>query len=308
MIYLGRDPHVGRYVHGKQAERIYRGNNLIWPCPTLLTVHITSDLEQTLYITQSGPHSVEIFWGEWWKPEETYAGEYIDGVYYVTATHSYSSTGDYVIQLTPRNGGTWTPGGMIDAGEDSAEVSILGRGVAKEGTAAALTRVRLGDGITKGPMRNLAFAASTNLMDINISPAMTSIGRSLNAPSGVASPFSGCARLESITIPDTVDVMAAHSVQNCQKLKYAEIGAKRVLSAAFASNEKLEKVWIRDTVARIEYGSVGATNQGPFDGCPSSCVIYCESPGPKAGWDTGWQWRGRNDPLTVVYNQHTRPW
>ena len=138
---------------------------------------------------------------------------------YVSLTHDYTNTGDYVITLT------------VNSGTVQLNSKIFNDSNANANLRAWLTRVEVGGSVTS--IGDNTFSNCYALQSVTIPSSVTSIGdssfyycyslQSVTIPSNVASigtnTFSTCASLQSVTIPSNVASIGRSAFYNCYPLR-----------------------------------------------------------------------------------------
>ena len=117
-----------------------------------------------------------------------------------------------------------------------------------------------------------AFSGCSRLTSVIIPDSVTSIG-------GYA--FRNCSSLTSVTIPDSVTSIGDWAFSYCYNLTNVTIpdGVTSIGSSAFSGCESLTSITIPDSVTSIgDYA---------FSGC-SSLTIYCEAESEPSSWRSDW--------------------
>mgnify|MGYP002626855948 CR=1 FL=1 len=322
-IKRGTREVAGLYRGTRAVERVYRGTQEVYSAeepvrvPTVLTLHLTSTLAQTLRFTQSAANGVTIDWGDGSEPE-TVAGtintETGATVYLAEASHTYAAAGDYTVTMTAGSGVTWGPG---VAGQVLIGVGFLGQKSNKSDTYPQLTSFVIGSGCTA--LYPAAFCGCTALTSMEIPQSVTEIG--WNA-------FRGCTGLAEVSIPASVASFGTGAAASgfgavfydCTALRNVEIAAPEAGCAeAFIGCSALEKVWIRSTVDSIlPYSYTNKSDEtyhyGLCTGANQSAVLYCEDTAAQPGWQSFWDKRDITTETSgyavfeKVFGQTVRPW
>ena len=109
MIARGTTPLRDFRRGQRQGIEISRGEGVCWRSggspaeATTLQLHLTSELTQNLYFTQSAASGVTIDRGDG-STAETVSD------LSATATHTYAAAGDHTVSMTAGDGVTWWPG------------------------------------------------------------------------------------------------------------------------------------------------------------------------------------------------------
>ena len=247
-----------------------------------------------LYFQQTVANGVTIDWGDG-SPAETLSGT---GV--VNTTHTYETSGDFVISLSP------VDGCELELGSGSDSNCVMGpTGDNRRVYRNMLKRVEVGSSVTS--IGDGAFSNCYSLSSAVIPDGVTSIGGSAFSkcyslssaviPDGVTSigdgAFSYCYSLSSAVIPDSVTSIGGRAFSNCYSLSSAVIpdGVTSIGGSAFSKCYCLSSAVIPDSVTSIGgsafsycYGikeyhckpltppTLSSTNV--FSEIPSDCIIY----------------------------------
>ena len=294
---------------------------------TALQLHVTSELTQNLYYTQSAPNGVTIDWGD---------GSTVETVsdLSATATHTYADAGDYIVFVTSSDGATWSPGCTLPNPSDTTKTidyGLLGE-YDKHAVHPQLTGFLFGPGC--GLDTFYAFNGCTGLTAITLPGWITQIPdyafqgcvgiTAIDIPASVAQigtgAFDGCS-LAHVRIPATVANVGSGAFGCGAYLRTVEVGAAALGNEVFWDEngvggpaDAMEKIWIRSTCTTLPGGSNILTSA--FSGCDNA-TIYAEPSERPAGWheefnlvDTTKDESGTFRPLylPVVYGQTARPW
>lgn len=208
----------------------------------VLDLSLTSrtGLTVPLYLTQSSPNAIVVDWGDG-SPKESNAE------LSTSFSHTYSSTGDYVIKLDCDEDATWTAGdtthGLLGqvSGSSGGILTALKHAIVhrcSELQAKAFYKCSsLVDAvIAKGTILigESAFFGCSSLTSIELSRGLVSVGRSafsdalklssIVIPHGVvsvgSSAFSYCSSLATVQIPDSIRSIGSSAFYLCTSLNY----------------------------------------------------------------------------------------
>ena len=224
MIYKNEKKLVDFKLGTRRIVKVLVGEELVWkytPIPaetTTLRLHLTSELTQNLYYTQSAATGVTIDWGD------GSAAETVSDLS-ATATHTYAEAGDYTVSMTAGDGVTWWPGtsgflfgynilgaDMFDASDASPQLV----GVHLDGHVSeirppsfygctALENITIPESIQE--ISSLAFSGCTALESAEIA-----------ANRILGSAFSGCTSLHGVWLRDsveTIEVFVSQDARSC---------------------------------------------------------------------------------------------
>ena len=196
MIARGQTPLRDFRRGQRQGIEISRGEGVCWRSggspaeATTLQLHVTSELTQNLYYTQSAANGVTIDWGDG-STAETVSD------LSATATHTYAAAGDYTVTMTAGSGVTWAPGASIGG----TQYTLVGVVPNKSQTYPALTAFVFGEGCE---LTNVsAFYGCTGLTEIAIPDGTVTIPQ--NA-------FKGCTNLDKITLPASLETVGEYGL------------------------------------------------------------------------------------------------
>ena len=157
-----------------------------------------------------------------------------------TFIHTYSSPGDYVIDVGP---------GVEVLGGDSSNYTVMGVWSASGSKAChnALWRVDIGQTtVYNGSVKigQYAFKGCENLKMVNIPSTVTQIGQYA---------FEGCSSLKHVTLPDTLTSLGSYAFRNCYSLESVVIpnSLSIIPTYAFAYCSALKRVVIPESVSNI---------------------------------------------------------
>lgn len=185
---------------------------------TTLRLHLTSELTQNLYFTQSAANGVTIDWGDG-STAETVSD------LSATATHTYAAAGDYTVSMTAGDGVTWWPGtsGFLFG------YNILGADMFDAGDASPqLASVHLDDHVSK--IIAPSFYGCTLIENITIPESVEEIlslafsrctaleSAEIFAGRIHESVFSDCTSLHGVWLRDsveTIDVSVSQGARSC---------------------------------------------------------------------------------------------
>lgn len=151
-----------------------------------------ADQYVTLYFRQSVSNGVLIDWGDGSEPETVEDPK-------VGVQHTYASTGEYTITLTPKAGVEWNPG-VYGAPSHSIVGSYSGN------EDSILKEVSMDGVIDPG---SCSFMFCSSLENVTLARGLTAIGWSC---------FNHCESLASIDIPDTVHLISENAFWHCTSL------------------------------------------------------------------------------------------
>lgn len=183
-----------------------------------------------LYISQTVANGVTIDWGD------GSAAETLSGAGNVNTTHSYASTGEYTISLTPQSGCTL---GLGHGTADSANYSVFGGATAVATMPYIMKLVRVHIGRNVAAIGSYAFNYCIAARSITIPQGVTSIGerafyycyaaRCIVIPSGVTSvgnyAFYYCYAAQGISFPASVAGIGTYAFNNCYAARSVTIPA-----------------------------------------------------------------------------------
>ena len=178
--------------------------------------------------------TIEVDWGDNTTPD-TVTGSSLTTRKAVP--HTYSSTGDYTIQISVTSGSFTFYGSttylLLRKGTTGSENRVY---------ANCIQHIRLGSGITK--IEENAFTYCHSLASITIPSGATSIGNSA---------FYNCSSLASVTIPSEITSIGDSAFYNCQSLASITIpsGATSIGTNAFYYCYSLTSVTIPSGVTSI---------------------------------------------------------
>lgn len=136
---------------------------------------------------------------------------------------------------------------------------------------------------------------NTPITSVTFEDGLTSVGGDNN---GV---FSGCTRLSSITVPNSVQTIGASSFCGCTALSSATLGTGLTLlrGYAFKNCSSLSSITSYATIAP----TIGANySYDVFLGVANNGTLYCPSGSDYSGWFSG---RGNRDGYLGYYNWTT---
>lgn len=309
--------------------------------PTEMIFHMTSNLTQKLYFTQSQANGVLIDWGDGSQPE-TYSE--LSAV----TEHTYATAGDYIVTMGVTPGVTWSPGATIQSLNSNNETvttvyGLLGNYSITTGKTSdfsgteqrpssfpTLTAFSFGIGATLTEPKALAGASS--LREIVLPLGLTSV------PDYA---FSGCRNLKSIICPETITSVGNHAFSFCDyydfvllasklitignyafshcsgEAGYLELKASSVGVGAFEYCSGLQRVWLRNTISYLNVTETISTQtqevteyKGPFFNCDDGLILYAEC--YEADKPTGWMAHfnaqsGVDKVFLVIWHQTTAP-
>ncbi len=192
---------------------------------------LTSNLTQTLYITQSSGSAVEVDWGD--ESAEERSSDLA-----ATFSHTYAEAGDYTVRIKCRISETWSPGFT----DGNNRYGIIGKFTNKSDTYPTLTSFRFGMGARLNV--GYAFTQCTGLTSVLLTDEITSI------PTHA---FYKCTSLTSVTIPDSVTSIGSYAFYSCNNLTSITISdsVTAIDENAFESCQKLANITIPDSVTTI---------------------------------------------------------
>lgn len=308
---------------------------------TELIFHMTSNLTQKLYYTQSQANGVLIDWGDGSQPE-TYAE------LSVVAEHTYATAGDYIVTMSVTPGVTWSPGATIQSLNSNNETvttvyGLLGnfgisQGVKGEIVSSFPTLIACSFGAGVMLSHPKALAGASSLTEIILPPGITSL------PDYA---FAGCTNLKYVVYPDTLVSVGAHAFDRCQyydfsmlahqldiignyafshcsgEAGYLELKAASVGVGAFEYCSGLQRVWLRNSVAdlKVIYQVTSPTDDtikeyiGPFYQCDDGLILYaeCYEADKPVGWMDHFNAQKKDDEqgtfmaFLVIWHQTTAP-
>ena len=292
-------------IDGKDVLKIEMDAVTVWEkvmeiTPTKIHLTLTSTLKQQLSFIYSG--SGEIDWGD--GSEVTPFSGSTTGSF----QHTYPQAGEYVVSVKMEKGGLWIPGTYMASMMGISMFSFSNDG-SKSQSSPQLTAVEFGDGAAlyrSGKSSGYAFAGCISLTEFNLPEGETTVPTST---------FQDCVALQKVIFPKSVTAIEAYAFARCAALSPAlEMPFQRIAACAFRGCTGLEKVWLRSSVETLEESSEKSNGNitaytGPFFGCSSDLVIYCEADEKPSGWSEHWNvYEGTDKFLTVVWGQKTRPW
>ena len=133
-------------------------------------------------------------------------------------SHTYASTGEYTITITPSSGTTFQAPTTGSSGTgtyilfDSSKGSTISSSNSGKIYSQSIKHIELGSGIST--LSNYIFQTCVSLESISIPSTVTSIGTSA---------FAFCYSLKSISIPSEVTSINIYTFQNCYSLKSVSI-------------------------------------------------------------------------------------
>lgn len=199
--------------------------------PTKLKFHLTSNLTQPLYLTQSSANAVTVDWGDGSATEQSSSLA-------ASFSHTYAAAGDYEVKVACADGEYWSPGGTFN----SKAYSIGGDTTVKSPSFPRLTEATLNEN-TRLDISG-GFRACTGLASVVLSDNLTSIG---------SNQFYGCTALESMSIPDGVTIIPSYMFYNCSALKsvYLPNGITGIENYAFYSDSQLASINVPTSISTI---------------------------------------------------------
>ena len=275
-------------------------------------MYITDDGKTRLYITLTEGRlspvlglcpngTLTVDWGDG-SATETMTGSSISTLKYLP--HTYSSTGNYVVTISPDSGSTFGFGQrnsmstiFCKASNDSADNRYVYLNIVQS--------ILLGDSVTS--IGIYAFSGCYSLTSITIPSGVTSIGNyafnscysftSITIPSGItsigSSAFQYCYSLTSITIPSGVTNIGSSAFNSCYSLTSITIpsGVTSIGSSAFSGCYSLTSITIPSGVTSIGssafnscygLGFIHFSSQTPppvsssnvFSNISTDCIIY----------------------------------
>lgn len=302
---------------------------------TEMIFHITSNLTQKIYFTQSQANGVLINWGDGSQPE-TYSE------LSVAASHTYDVAGDYIVTVFAPSGVTWSPGATIQSLNSNNETvttvyGLLGNFGISQGKTGEIvssfpTLVAFSFGVGATLTHPKALAGASSLKEIILPPGITSL------PDYA---FAGCTNLKYVVYPDTLTTVGAHAFDRCQyydfsmlahqldiigdyafshcsgEAGYLELNATSIGISAFAYCSGLQRVWLRNSIADLSVrtttsatdGTVTEYN-GPFYQCDDGLILYaeCYEVDKPVGWMDHFNAQSGIDKVfLVIWHQTTAP-
>ena len=269
---------------------------------TRLYIHIDTEGRMTvpLCFSQSVANGVEIDWGDGSSTQK------LSGTGTKSTTHTYSSTGDYVITFTVANGCTLNFGN----GKSSSTQSIMGS-TGSEGRVYnnMLRRIEIGNGVTS--IKAYGFYYCLSLASITIPNGVSSIGNyafqycgylaSIIIPNGVSTidkyALGSCGSIKTIILPDSVLSIGSYGFTSCNSLTSIILpnSVSTIGDRAFLYGYSLESIIIPSGVSSIEASTFNScwglaicdftactsvpslANTNAFGNVPSDCKIKVPS-------------------------------
>lgn len=199
--------------------------------PSVLSFHLTSELTQPIYLTQSAANAVTVDWGD---------GSAQDNPSDLSASlsHTYATAGDYTVRITCAEGETWGPG--LTSGSDN--YGIIGKFDSKGAAYPTLVGFIFGDGATVG--HGYGFYGCTGLESISIPDGTTHLE---------LYDFMDCTGLEQVEIPDTVSVINRSAFKNCTSLSEISLpkGLRTIGENSFSGCSALTEIELPPGVTDI---------------------------------------------------------
>ena len=248
-----------------------------------------------LTIRQSVSNGVTIDWGDESEPVT------LSGTGVVRPTHTYTTGGDYIIQLSPSEGCT-----LGLNGEDSSGCLIGSSAITDKIYLGMLKKVNIGANVSNEDT-DYAFYLCYNLLTVVMPNNITLIGRYMFRNCGLLSKvvipnnvtsigsyaFYGCEHLSDVVIPNGVTSIGDYVFRSCSSITNVVIpnGVTSIGSYAFYGCESLPSLVIPSNVISIgdrAFGSCGCmkeyrflslipptiTSTNVFSNIPSDCIIY----------------------------------
>ena len=154
--------------------------------PTKLKFHLTSNLTQPLYLTQSSANAVTVDWGDGSATEQSSSLA-------ASFSHKYAAAGDYEVKVACADGESWSPGGTFN----SKVYSLLGDVSGKSPSFPTLTKVSIGTDISELTSNSgRGFSYSTELSEMTLPSSLKKIGGG-NLLSGW---FTNCEKLKRVNV------------------------------------------------------------------------------------------------------------
>ena len=223
---------------------------------TRLYIRIASEgrMSVPLYFSQTVANGVTIDWGDG-SPTETlsYRGN-------ASTTHTYASSGDYVISLDVTEGCT------LGLGTISAAQCIIGR-YNFEGMSSKLKKVEIGKGVLV--CTKYAFYGCYSLASVTIPNSVTSINSEafyycyslthITIPNSVTtvedSVFWDCRSLRSVSIPNSVTLLKNNAFKQCYSLASVTIpnSVTSLSNSTFYYCYSLTHITIPNSVTEVTY-------------------------------------------------------
>lgn len=190
---------------------------------------------------------------------------------------------------------------------------------------ATLATVDFSDCPAMQTIQQGAFDGYTALANVVFPPNCTTIQRQAfrncsslaitEIPSSVQnigeSAFHACTSIVSLLFHEGTNVNGATVFKNCTGLKNVEVRSatfgSTLYSLYFDGCSGLEKVWLRDTVSRINASTAA---KAPFAGASDTVAIYAEAAAAGENWGEYYNRTGASGAIevSVTFNQSTAPW
>ena len=244
----------------------------------------------TLHLYLEANSEVDVDWGDG-SPHSTLTSTSAD---IQTETHSYLSSGDYIIVLTVISGG------IEIRGDNNGFVLLNGTTSTPKNYVNCLFKIEVGNNVSN--IGNYAFRECYSLKTITLSNSIRTIAdrgfqackvTSITIPSSVTSignnAFSDCSSLTSITIPSSVTSIGKYAFSSCSSLTSITIpnSVTSINGSAFYSCSSLTSITIPNSVISI--------NGNTFNNCYS--LLYINYLG--ADLPTGSPWGAPNTHIKV---------
>lgn len=230
--------------------------------------------------------------------------------------YRFSSGGTHTVTVEVEDGESWYP---VVATNDT--INFVGKSANGGESDYKLESVSLGGGLNAylvGIAAMFAFYRCRGLVSADFSgfdddailgfmdcTGLENIVFGSNHYNVGAGAFQGCTGLSFVSVPANIDKVISFAFAGCTGIINLEVGADEVQEQAFAGCTLLEKIWLRSTITTI-----GDTDKGPWEGCPSGALLYCEPNAQPSGWKRSFdEYDNANDlHYLAQWGQTTAPW
>ena len=264
----------------------------------------------TLHLYLEANSEVDVDWGDG-SPHSTLTSTSAD---IQTETHSYLSSGDYIIVLTVISGG------IEIRGDNNGFVLLNGTTSTPKNYVNCLFKIEVGNNVSN--IGNYAFRECYSLKTITLSNSIRTIAdrgfqackvTSITIPSSVTSignnAFSDCSSLTSITIPNSVISINGNTFNNCYSLLYINyLGADLPTGSPWGAPNthiKVRALRLNNYTSTVNEASSGTTLTTSVSCTVGDLIVATfENLGGEYTLPSGWTLLG--DSGAVVISQWTQ--